>query len=428
MTAMNISPRKNDWRLRTPGPLAWADRLQPGHTEKYLLVSCDNHANEPLDFLSSRVDERYRDRLPHIRTEPDGTQWLISEGQPPQPVRVPESRRELLPTQEAFESFEVMATYTDKMEDEDILRQAAGRSLEQRIKDRRSQGTDAELIFPQKGLLCFATPDVAFSGAMCRAWNRWAKEFFGSDFDRSLPMALITPGDVDEAIREVQWAAQNGFHGVLMPNRPIYNRTDQPRHQLEYNDKAFEPLWAAIEEAGLPITLHVGAGLDPRAVRGRGQAITTAICHSSLTTIEPMVQLIASGVFEQHPGLRVVTIESGVGWLGWLANQLDSYAKTHHMWVRPVLPETPSFYLRRNCAATFIEEAELLPGLIELGFEDNLLWSSDYPHHEGVFPYTRESIERQLDSFTEEQRAKMLGLNAARIFNVEVGPDTAKAE
>jgi predicted TIM-barrel fold metal-dependent hydrolase len=172
----------------------------------------------------------------------------------------------------------------------------------------------------------------------------------------------------------------------------------------------------------------VGAGVDPRAVRGRGQAITTAICHSSLTTIEPLVQLIASGVFEEHPGLRVVTIESGAGWLGWLANQLDSYAKTHHMWVRPVLPETPSFYLRRNCAAAFIEEAELLPGLVELGFEDNLLWSSDYPHHEGVFPYTRQSVERQLDPFTDEQRAKMLGVNAARIFNIAASPDTVTVQ
>jgi predicted TIM-barrel fold metal-dependent hydrolase len=383
------------------------------------MVSCDNHANEPLDFLSARVEAKYKDRLPHIRTDPDGTQWLVSEGLPPQPVKVPTARRDLLPTPEAFENFEVMATYTDKMEDEDVLRQAAGRSLEERIRDRESQGADAELIFPQKGVLCFATPDVDFMGAMCRAWNRWAKDYFSADFDRSLPMALIAPADVEAAVREVRWAADNGFHGVLLPNRPVFNRRDQPRCELEYNDKSLEPLWAALAETGLPITFHVATGVDPRAVGGRGKALTQAVCHSSTTTMEPIVQLVSSGVFEQFPTLRAVTVESGVGWIPWCLNQMDHYARAHHMWVRPVLPELPSFYFRRNCAATFIEEPEILPLLLELGLEDNILWSSDYPHHEGVYPYSRASLERQLGPFTDLQRQKALGLNAARIFNIK---------
>lgn len=57
--------------------------------------------------------------------------------------------------------------------------------------------------------------------------------------------------------------------------------------------------------------------------------------------------------------------------------------------------------------------------LIELGYEDNILWSSDYPHHEGSFPHSRLSIERQMDFMTEEQRSKVLGLNAARIFKIK---------
>jgi len=220
-------------------------------------------------------------------------------------------------------------------------------------------------------------------------------------------------------VREVQWAAANGFHGVLLPNRPVFNRRDEPRHPLEYNDKSLEPLWAALEETGLPITFHVATGLDPRAVGGRGKALTQAVCHSATTTMEPIVQLIAAGVFEEHPTLHAVTVESGVGWIPWCVNQLDHYFRAHHMWVRPVLPEPPSFYFRRNCAATFIEEPEILPLLMQLGLEDNVLWSSDYPHHEGVYPFSVESIERQLGQLTESQRAKALGLSAKRIFKID---------
>ena len=410
---------KNSWRLQTPVEASWADRITPGSAGKWFMVSCDNHANEPLDFLSSRVDAKYADRLPHIRTDADGTQWLISDGWAPQPVRIASSRRDLLPTPEAFESFEVMAAYSDRMEDEDVLRQAAGRNVEQRIADREGQGVDAELIFPQKDTLCFATPDTKLSLAMCMAWNRWAKDYFADDFDRSLPMAMIVPAELDEAIKEVQWAAQNGFHGVLLPNRPIFHRKSEPRNPLEYNDKCFEPLWAAIAETGLPITFHVSTGQDPRAVGGKGAAITQYICHSMETTIEPIVQLISSGVFERHPTLIAGTVESGVGWVPWCIQQMDHSYRAHHMWVRPVIPELPSFYYRRNCFATFIEEPECLQMAVQLGLEDNLLWSSDYPHHEGSYPHCGASIRRQMDALTDLQRQKILGLNAARIFSIK---------
>src|SRR5690606_11077668 len=109
-------------------------------------------------------------------------------------------------------------------------------------------------------------------------------------------------------IQEVQWAARNGFHGVLFPNRPVFNRVDQPRYPLEYNDKRFEPLWAATAETGLPITFHVSTGEDPRAVGGNGGAIINYVSHAVTTTMEPMVQLIASGVFERHRTLKAGAI------------------------------------------------------------------------------------------------------------------------
>jgi predicted TIM-barrel fold metal-dependent hydrolase len=252
---------------------------------------------------------------------------------------------------------------------------------------------------------------------MCRAWNRWSQETF-AEHDRIMPMAMIAPGIIEEAIAEVQWAAANGFHGILLPNRPIFHKLSQPRNPLEYNDKRFEPLWAAIAETGLPITLHVSTGEDPRAVRGNGGAITNFVCHSMTTTIEPMVQMISSGVFERHPTLSLGTIESGIGWVPWLLQQMDYSYRAHHMWVRPVIPQEPSFYYKRNCFAAFIEEPEALDAAIEAGLEDNIVWSNDYPHHEGSFPHTQASVERQMANLTDDQRAKVLGLNAARVFNI----------
>ena len=419
MTA--VPSPKNAWRSRSEGAKDWAQKLRPGAADKYFVVTADAHINEPMNFLSARVDPKYHDRLPHVRTDEDGTQWLISEGWGPQPVRVAANRRDLLPTAEEFESWEVLTPYTDKMEDEDVLRAAAGRSLEQRMQHCERDGVDAEIVFPQKGLLAFASPDPEFSHAMCHAWNQWIREEAASVWNRLIPMALIAPGNIENAIKEVQWAAANGFHGVLLPNRPIFHRVNEARHPLDYNDKAFEPLWSAIEETGLPITFHVSTGEDPRAVGGNGAAIINYVSHAITTTMEPMVQLIASGVFERHRKLKAGAIESGIGWVPWMMMQMDHGYRAHHMWVRPVIPNLPSDYFREHCFATFVEEPDTLNLCVELGLENNLMWSNDYPHHEGSWPHSIVTIERSMGRFDEAQRRKVLGENAARIFNIPRG-------
>lgn len=417
---MGMAESKNAWRQRTDGPKSWGDRLRTGSKNKYLMVSCDTHANEPIDFWTSRVDAKFRDRVPHVKVEADGTQWLVSEGWQPQPIKIPPNRRDLIPDPEVFEDYDVIQVYTEKMEVEDIRRASAGATIKGRLEDRHEEGVDAEIIFPMKGLMSFASPDPELVTAMCAASNRWALDNFKDHWDTMLPMALIGTGDVASAIKEVQWAAQNGFHGLMLPARPILHRVDQPRNPLEYNDsRVFEPLWSAIEETGLPITIHVSTGQDPRGVAGKGGAITNYTCAVT-TTMEPVVQFITSGVFERHRKLKLASIEAGIGWIPWILNQMDHGYKAHHMWVRPVIPNLPSDYFRENCYSTFIEEPGSLELCVSMGLEDNLLWSNDYPHHEGTFPHSIAAVERSLGNLTEEQRTKVLGLNAAKLFNIKV--------
>ena len=423
---MTTQDFKNEWRLLSPSDDRWDGLLSPGSPDKAFVVTCDSHVNEPADYLD-RVPEEFKHRLPHMVFDDDGVQWMIAEGWTPQLIRVPPERTDLLPELEVFEDYEELQPYTDRMEPEDVLRAASGRSVEGRRRDRESQGVDAEVIFPQKGQLCFATPDPAFQMVMCQAYNRWVIDYFSSDAPASMPMALVPPGVIETAIEEIQWAADAGFKGIMLPNRPIYHRQDQPRFPREYNDKSFEPLWSAIAETGLPIILHVSSGQDPRAVSGPGAAITNYVCHSMETTIEPVVAMISSGVFERHPALRLATAESGVGHLPWLLQTMDHSYRAHHMWVRPVIPDLPSEYFRRHCFASFNEEPGGVKACIELGLEDNLLWSNDYPHAEGAFPHGRQHMERHINSLTETQARKVLGLNAARLFGLEPNVPTADA-
>jgi predicted TIM-barrel fold metal-dependent hydrolase len=267
-------------------------------------------------------------------------------------------------------------------------------------------------------MLCFTTPDPVFQQAMFRVWNRWARENFADYWHRFMPMAVIAPGDLEGAMAEVKWAAEQGFKGLSLPNKPIFGPLKPG--ELQYNDKVFDPLWSLIAEVDLPMTFHVSTGRDPRGVTGLGGAVINYVCHSMPTVMEPLVQLISSGVFERHPTLKAGSIEGGIGWVPWMIEAMDYSFRAHHMWVRPVMPELPSFYYRRNCFSAFMEDHVTLPRAEELQIVDNLMWSNDYPHHEGSWPHSAESIERQMGCLSEQSRAKVLGLNAARVFKLTI--------
>jgi predicted TIM-barrel fold metal-dependent hydrolase len=416
VTLTNEPSIKNAWRLERPGHEGWERSAEPADPRKYFMVSVDTHANEPFDFFVKRADPKYRDRLPRIEVDDDGAQWLICEGRAPQLVKPGRDKLKGLQPLEKYEHQSQLQPYSSRMEDEDARRTAAGADTAERLKDLDEDGVDATVIFPNKGGMGFATKDPVFSQAMCRAWNEWAADEFFPHHDRLVPMAMIAPADLEGSLAHVAWAKEKGFRGVYMPVKPVFG-IPEPQ-DIQYNDPAFEPLWQALAEADLPITFHVSSGMDPRGTKGNGGAIVNYVCHSMTTTFEPLVQLISSGVFERNPTLVAGSVESGIGWVPWLIDSMDYAYRAHHFWVRPVIPNVPSFYYRRNCFSTFVDDPAGLALAEQYDLVDNFLWSNDYPHHEGSFPHSAASIERQLSSVSEESRVKMLGLNAARIFHL----------
>ncbi|API61401.1 hypothetical protein BSL82_18340 (plasmid) [Tardibacter chloracetimidivorans] len=192
-------------------------------------------------------------------------------------------------------------------------------------------------------------------------------------------------------------------------------------NRANYNLPIYDPLWAAIQDHDLAITYHVGTSKDPRGARGNGGAIINYVVHALAPTMEPIVNMCSSGVFERHPKLRVATIEANAGWVPWMLQSMDEGYKKHHMWVRPKMKMLPSEYYRANCFASFGEDEAALRMCDAYKLQDCLMWANDYPHHEGSWPHSAEAIERTFDSFVDEPtRAKLLGLNAARMFRFDV--------
>jgi predicted TIM-barrel fold metal-dependent hydrolase len=249
-------------------------------------------------------------------------------------------------------------------------------------------------------------------------WNDWAWEQFSAHQDRMIPAGSLATADLEGSIAEVQRLAKLGFKCLTLPCKPIWGAHDSGH--VNYNLPHFDPLWAAIQDANLPITFHVSTGRDPRAARGNGGAVVNYVSHSLSPTIEPVANLCASGVLERFPKLRFATIEAGIGWVPWLLGAMDEAYKKHHFWVRPKLQGLPSDYYRAHGFSSFQEDKAGLDLAESHGLDGNFMWANDYPHHEGTWPHSAEAIERTMGQLSDGARAKVLGLNCARFLGIEV--------
>ena len=384
----------NLWRLETPGHTGWGRTARVGDPKKYFMVSTDSHANEPADLWVTRIDAKYKERVPRIITDEQGVQWRYCEGYRPDRVRV------------------------SSFEGEDWRRAQAGAKVEDRIRDNRGDGIDVEIIYPNKGLAMWATPDAVFANAQCRIWNEWAWEQFGAHQDSMLPVCNVATGDLPGTLEEIERCAKIGFRALSLPCKPHWGAHDIDH--VNYNLPHFDPMWALIQEINLPITFHISTGRDPRASRGNGGAVINYVSHSLSPTIEPVANLCASGVLERFKGLRFATIEAGIGWVPWLLEAMDEGYRKHHMFVRPKLQGLPSDYYRAHGMATFQEDPVGLMLAEKCNLIDNFAWANDYPHHEGTWPHSAEAIERTMPMLDDVGRAKVLGLNAAKFFNLDV--------
>jgi len=384
----------NAWRSDTPGHAGWTRTAHAADPDKYFIASADGHVQEPSNLWVDRMDSKYHHRLPGVVMDASGNQMQKTEGFRPLRIRnIP-------------------------FEGEDLLRNKSGKTPEDRLRDLAMDGVDAEILFPNRGLTIWATPDPLFSQAMCVAYNQWAWETFGAFNDRLAPMACVAPGDLAGTITEVERCAKLGFKGLSLPCKPVWG---PPDHEApNYNLPEFDPLWACIQDADLPITFHVSTGRDPRTSRGNGGAIINYAVHSLAPTMEPIANLCASGVLDRFPKLVFGSIEAGIGWVAWALTAMDEAYKKHHMWVRPKLKQLPSEYFRQNGFASFQEDPSGLAVARELRLTDNFLWANDFPHHEGTWPHSAAAIERTMGGLTDAERAKILGLNTARIFKLPI--------
>jgi predicted TIM-barrel fold metal-dependent hydrolase len=395
---------------QAPDPVAQKSALKD-----YFVISADGHVNEPNDVWAARVEPQFRDRLPHVKVDEKGRKWFVAEGIRPSMIREA-PRDQSVPVDTFIDATAEGRERPSLDRTKGAMFQNQGGFTGDRYRDMDYDGIDAEIVFPNKGLTNWQSPDPALNVAMCRAWNDWAYETFGGH-SRSFPAACAAPADIPAAVTEIERSADRGFKFVMMP--PLVKGSS-------YNLPVFDPIWDALSQTGLPVTFHAGTGKDPRTASGDGGAIINYVVHAMNTVLEPTVQLCSSGVFDRFPKLNFATIEAGAGWLPYALWAMDHGEECFGFWVSPQLKYRPSEYFQMHGHASFETDPVGIALLDRIGV-DSLLWGNDYPHVEGSWPNSERAIKSWSKDLTHEQTAKILGLNSARLFNIPVPERFAQA-
>jgi len=331
-------------------------------------ISADSHVSEPPDLWEQGLPAKYRERAP----------------------RFPRVRRGV-----------------------GLHARAGGWDPTERLKDMAADGISAEVLYPTlaKGIYEQAGDDPELAQACDRVYNDWMIEFCSAAPDRLWGQSHIGLWDMDYAVTELERCKEAGLRGATI--------WIIPPEGLPFTSTHYDRFWSAAEDLAVPVSMHINSGFGIYLERHFEDQVATVTRQSfghKTIAMQALAELILSGTLERHPRLKLVIAEYEVGWIPFWLEDLDrKLGRSKGLG----LPLQPSAYFNRQIYATFMQDG--VGGfLLQRWGADNFLWSNDYPHGGGIWPYSDDVIENTLGHLSVPTRVKVLGQNVAQVYDMPI--------
>jgi predicted TIM-barrel fold metal-dependent hydrolase len=395
-------------------PLRAARIIWPGNPKgaimQYKRISADSHLDLPWmppDLFTSMAPRELKDRMPFVTDTDEGPKWMAKNGAtfgfkngvgPAGSKFVPGKHGRV----------DIMAEtglYADGAKD---IRRISDPHL--RIKDLDRDGVDAEVIY---GILGAASRlnDREAGNQMLMIYNDWLKEFCSHYPDRHIGLACLPYGDIDAAVKEIHRVAKMSIKGLELScswdMEPMW-------HPM------WEPLWKAVNEVQLPLHFHTFPNVPPDTIGkhpGRvGRSVFfTVVSGFQMNLVNILAAIMGANVLERYPNIRIAFGESGSGWIPYALDRMDFEWEDRFFDLG--LKMKPSDYWRRQCKATFQFDRIGAKLIDDMGAE-SLMWGSDYPHGDGVWPHSDKYIREQFANVPAEQVKMITCTNAGKFYGL----------
>lgn len=369
-----------------------------------ILVSVDDHVVEPADIWTRRVPTRYRDQVPRLVMQDDGTESWEYLG-------------------EFATNVGLNAVVGRPREDYglDALAIADMRKgcydVHERVRDMSANGVLGSLCFPSwpgfAGTKFLRTPDKQMALSLLRVYNEWhIEDWCGAYPGRFIPLGLVPIWDPQLMASEVHRLAGRGCHAVTFSENPSCLGLPS-LHSDHWN-----PFWEACEETQTVVCMHIGSS-SKFIVTSEDAPFSVVNTLSGLNLMQAAADLIWSPVFRRFPLFKVALSEGGIGWIPYFLDRIDYHYEHHKMWTgQDFGDKLPSQVFRERIITCFFSDPAGVKMRHDIGI-DTITWECDYPHSDSTWPTSPEQLWVSLNGVSAQDINKMTFENACRVFQFD---------
>lgn len=357
---------------------------------EYRLIDADGHYYEPDDCFSRHIESRFRDDTVRVSRGEDGLGRVFLRGR--------RTFMSVMPGDYASAPGALQGLFAGGVADGFTHREVINaRDFPEfthkpaRLALMDEQGLEATIMLPTLGVAVEyeLRPDLDLHYASLRAFNRWLEEDWGYGADgRIFAVPMLSLLDIDQAMAELRRVLDAGARIVHLCPGPIAGRSPA--------DPVFDPFWATVAEAGVPVAFHVSnSGYnhfygthwseDPENPSHHQSPLQWALCNTERPVVDTLIALTLHNLFGRHPEVKIVSIENGSSWLRPLFKTVDKAAALGRRgpMLGGKLPAKPSEALAAHLWISPFPEDDVTDLIDALG-PDHVLFGSDYPHPEGL--------------------------------------------
>ena len=370
-------------------------------------IDADGHVEECLPTFSDKyLDPAFRPLRPTVIGRDGLAYWVIDEQMFPRRVG------------KGCNNLGTPASYDGKPTRHTALKPDSIESMEltdigARLRSMDEEEIAIQVVYPSLFLAYPLTSNTALATALYSSYNRWLGDRLSGN-ERIKWAAIANLDDVGAAVQQVREAKSLGASAVMVLGTA---------GDLTFDHPTLLPFFESLAQTNLPLAVHVGWSC-PALNNIYSHIYPSGVIAFLVPVMMGLVALISGGVLDRFPDLRVAFLEAGCQWVHFVLERMDhrfrrtrNQLSTFHSQTAPRHDLPPMEYVRKG-NLFFSTEADdvLLPHVIDLVGEDNMVFGSDMPHGDRE-PFVVRKVKERKD-ISDSAKLKILERNPARLYGL----------
>jgi predicted TIM-barrel fold metal-dependent hydrolase len=398
------------------------------------IIDCDAHFTEPAELWTSRAPAHLVDRMPVLRTVDDITAWYI-DGELWASIggnTIHKGAKKVLGSH-VVQPYELI----DK----------SAYAVKERLELLDEMGIHAQILYPNgigfASNHVFAIEDIELRTAVLQIYNDFLIDIQNESQGRLFPQGLLPVWDMDLTVHEINRLKDQGMTGFTLSDKP--ELIGLPELWEDY----WNPMWQLLNDHGLVGNFHIGAGSrkeeieairnarnQPRSTQrlsgsavsptwaefGHQRRLATFASQMYMSNVRIIVNLCMSNLFDRFPKLKIVSAESGIGWIPFILESMEF--QFDEMVTEPAevahAKRRPADYFRDHIYVMFwFEKVGAQKLIADIGVK-NVLVETDIPHPTCLYPNPKAHFLRVLDGLDDESKRRVLQDNAMELYGIKL--------